>query len=107
VYGDGGQTRSFCYVDDEVRGILALADSSLVGPVNIGNPVEFTMLQLADVVREVTGTTTPIVFDPMPPDDPMQRCPDITIARIELGWEPTTDLFDGLKRTVEWFRTIL
>jgi nucleoside-diphosphate-sugar epimerase len=107
VYGDGGQTRSFCYVDDEVRGILALADSALVGPVNIGNPNEFTMLQLADLVREVTGTATPIVYQPMPPDDPTQRCPDISVARSELGWEPTTDLREGLKRTVEWFSTIV
>ena len=107
VYGEGRQTRSFCYVADEIRGILALADSTLAGPVNIGNPIEFTMLELVDVVREVTGTTTPIVYEPLPPDDPMQRCPDITVARQELGWEPTTDLREGLRHTVDWFRSII
>src|SRR5690606_14316498 len=81
LYGDGSQTRSFCYVDDEVRGILALLDGPVTGPVNIGNPVEFTVRELAELVAEVTGTSTPLVFEPLPVDDPTQRRPDITLAR--------------------------
>jgi dTDP-glucose 4,6-dehydratase len=104
VYGDGSQTRSFCYVDDEVRGFLALLDSDLTGPVNIGNPGEFTMLELADLVREVTGSSSEVVFEPLPEDDPTQRRPDITLARTQLGWEPRIDLRDGLVRTAEHFR---
>ena len=103
VYGDGTQTRSFCFVDDEVRGFLALLDSALVGPVNIGNPNEFTMLELAELVREVTKSTSEIVFEPLPVDDPTQRRPDITLARETLGWEPTVQLREGLVRTVRWF----
>jgi dTDP-glucose 4,6-dehydratase len=103
VYGDGSQSRSFCYVDDEVRGILALLDSDHVGPVNIGNPTEFTVLQLAQMVLEVTGSTSEVVYEPLPVDDPVQRQPDITLARRILGWEPRVDLRDGLARTAEWF----
>ncbi len=88
VYGDGTQTRSFCYVDDEVRGILALFDSGETEPVNIGNPTEFTMLELADLVREVVGSTSEIVFEALPVGDPVRRRPDITRARERLGWEP-------------------
>jgi dTDP-glucose 4,6-dehydratase len=102
IYGDGSQTRSFCYVEDEVRGFLALLDSDLVGPVNIGNPAEFTILELAQLVIEVTGSTSDIVFEPLPVDDPTQRRPDITRARDELGWEPRIDLREGLTRTAEW-----
>jgi nucleoside-diphosphate-sugar epimerase len=102
IYGDGSQTRSFCYVDDEVRGFLALLDSDLVGPVNIGNPGEFTILELAELVIEVTGSTSEIVFEPLPVDDPTQRRPDITRAREELGWEPRIELREGLARTAEW-----
>ncbi len=104
VYGEGNQTRSFCFVDDEVRGFLALLDSDLTGPVNIGNPREFTVLALAELVREVTGTEAPIVFEALPVDDPTQRCPDITLARQALGWEPTVELREGLERTVAYFR---
>jgi dTDP-glucose 4,6-dehydratase len=104
VYGDGKQTRSFCYVADEVRGILALLDSDVHEPVNIGNPGEFTMLELADVVLEVVGGTSEIVYEPLPQDDPTQRKPDITRARELLGWQPTVDLRAGIARTAEWFR---
>jgi UDP-glucuronate decarboxylase len=103
MYGDGTQTRSFCYVDDEVEGILRLLDSDHVGPMNIGNPNEFTMLELADVVREVTGRQVDVVFEPLPVDDPTQRRPDITLARETLGWEPTTELREGLALTAEAF----
>jgi nucleoside-diphosphate-sugar epimerase len=103
VHGDGSQTRSFCYVDDEVRGILALLDSDHVGPVNVGNPHEFTILQLAETVLEVTGSRSEVHFEPLPTDDPAQRQPDISLARRLLGWEPTVDLPTGLARTAEWF----
>jgi nucleoside-diphosphate-sugar epimerase len=104
VYGDGTQTRSFCYVDDEIRGILALLHSDHVGPVNIGNPDEFTILELAEVVRRVTGTRSEITFAPLPTDDPTQRRPDIGLARRVLGWEPAVGLEEGLARTFEWYR---
>jgi dTDP-glucose 4,6-dehydratase len=104
VYGDGTQTRSFCFVDDEVRGILALLRSDYVGPVNIGNPDEYTILELATTVLEVTGSSSEIVFEPLPVDDPTQRKPDITLARTALGWEPTIGLAEGLGRTVAYFR---
>jgi nucleoside-diphosphate-sugar epimerase len=104
VYGDGSQTRAYCYVDDEVRGILALLDSGLVGPVNIGNPAEFTVSQLAEFVLEVTGSDSEIVFEPLPTDDPTRRCPDITLAREQLGWEPQVSLREGLVRTYEWYQ---
>jgi len=106
VYGDGNQTRSFCYVDDEVRGILALLDSDFVGPVNIGNPDEFTILELADLVLEITGSSSEIVFEPLPVDDPTQRRPDITLAREVLGWEPEIPLREGLSRTARWMREV-
>ena len=104
VYGDGGQTRSFCYVDDEVRGLVALLESDWVGPMNIGNPDELTVLQLAKEVIEVTGSGSPIVHAPLPADDPKVRRPDIALARQVLGWEPTVTLRDGLTRTAEWYR---
>jgi dTDP-glucose 4,6-dehydratase len=107
VYGDGSQTRSFCYVDDEVRGFLALLDSDLTGPVNIGNPDEYTILQLAELAVEVTGSSSEIVFEPLPVDDPTQRQPDITLARERLGWEPEVPLRTGLERTAEYFRRVL
>jgi dTDP-glucose 4,6-dehydratase len=103
VYGDGSQTRSFCYVDDEVRGLLALLDSDYVGPVNVGNPDEFTVLQLAEIVLEVTDSSSEIVYEPLPVDDPAQRRPDITLAREVLGWEPTVDVRTGVARTADWF----
>ncbi len=104
IYGDGTQTRSFCYVDDEVRGFLALLDSDLEGPCNIGNPDEFTVRELADLVIEITGSTSEIVHEALPVDDPAKRRPDITRARTELGWEPQIQLREGIERTVAWFR---
>jgi nucleoside-diphosphate-sugar epimerase len=103
IYGDGSQTRSFCYVADEVRGFLALLDSDEPGPINIGNPVEFTMVELADLVMELTGSTAGVEHRPLPSDDPRQRRPDITIARARLGWEPTVGLRDGLELTIPYF----
>ena len=103
IYGDGSQTRSFCYVEDEVSGILALLDSDLVGPVNIGNPNEMTMLELAEVVLAVTGSDSTLERRPIPVDDPTQRCPDISLARRALGWDPEVDLQEGVKRTSQWF----
>ncbi|MDP9443816.1 MAG: SDR family oxidoreductase [Actinomycetota bacterium] len=107
VAGDGIQTRSICYVDDTVRGILAMAFSRHPGPINIGNPDEVSMLELAERVREVTGSTSPIRFVDLPVDDPRQRRPDTTLARRLLGWEPTVDSVDGLSRTADWFSQVL
>ena len=107
VFGDGSQTRSFCYVDDEVRGFLALLDSDHVGPVNIGNPHEFTIRELAELVLEVTGSTSELRFEALPVDDPTQRKPDITLAREVLGWEPAVDLRTGIERTADYFRAVL
>jgi dTDP-glucose 4,6-dehydratase len=107
VYGDGSQTRSFCYVEDEIRGILALLDSNERGPINIGNPVEFTMLELAELVLELTGSKSQLVYEALPADDPLQRCPDITLARELLKWEPTVDLREGLRNTIDWFQKTL
>ncbi len=107
LYGDGAQTRSFCYVDDEVRGLLALLDSDHVGPVNIGNPEEHTVAELARIVLEVTGSTSPLVFEELPVDDPSQRRPDTTLARRLLDWEPEIELRDGLARTAAWLEEVL
>jgi dTDP-glucose 4,6-dehydratase len=101
VFGDGSQTRSFCYVDDEIRGLIALAESGHHNPVNIGNPNEFTLLELAKTVIEVSGAKSEIIFEPLPTDDPQVRQPDITLAREILGWEPTVSLREGLERTIE------
>jgi len=101
VFGDGSQTRSFCYVDDLIRGIIALAESGYHNPVNIGNPNEFTLLELAKEVIEVTGSRSEIVFEALPVDDPQVRQPDIALARQILGWEPEVVLSDGLRRTIE------
>ncbi len=106
IYGDGKQTRSFCYVEDEVRGLVALFDSDHVGPVNVGNPNEFTMIELANVVLEVTGSVSELVFEPLPEDDPTQRKPDISLARQKLGWEPIVQLREGIERTTEYFRSL-
>jgi dTDP-glucose 4,6-dehydratase len=103
IYGDGTQTRSFCFVEDEIRGFLALLDGDITGPVNIGNPNEFTVLELADIVLEVTGSSSEIIHEDLPIDDPTQRRPDIGLAREHLGWEPTIDLREGLARTAAWF----
>ena len=107
IYGDGSQTRSFCYVDDEIRGIIAMLDSNERGPINIGNPVEHSMLELADVVLKLTNSKSEIVFKPLPSDDPLQRCPDITQAEQLLDWSPTIDLLDGLRLTIDWFQKTL
>jgi dTDP-glucose 4,6-dehydratase len=101
VFGDGSQTRSFCYVEDEIRGLIALAESGYHEPVNIGNPDEFTLLELAKAVIEVTDSKSEIVFEALPTDDPQVRQPDITLARQILGWEPQISLREGLKRTIE------
>jgi dTDP-glucose 4,6-dehydratase len=100
VFGDGSQTRSFCYVSDEIRGIIALAESGYHSPVNIGNPKEFTLLELAKAVVEVTDSRSEIVFEALPTDDPQVRRPDITLAQEILGWEPEVELREGLRRTI-------
>lgn len=101
VFGDGSQTRSFCYVDDLIAGIVALAESDYGEPVNIGNPSEMSLLEMAQTVIEVTESRSEIVFEPLPVDDPKVRQPDITLAKQVLGWEPATDLREGLKKTLE------
>jgi dTDP-glucose 4,6-dehydratase len=103
AFGDGRQTRSFCYIDDLIDGIVRLSRSSYHEPVNIGNPEEYTILELAQRIIELTKSRSRIVFQPLPQDDPKQRCPDITVAKRELGWQPTTKLADGLRRTIPWF----
>jgi dTDP-glucose 4,6-dehydratase len=101
VFGDGSQTRSFCYVSDLIRGIIALAESGYHDPVNIGNPDEFTLLELAETVKELTDSSSEIVYEALPVDDPKQRKPDITLARELLGWSPEVPLREGLQRTIE------
>jgi dTDP-glucose 4,6-dehydratase len=105
LYGAGSQTRSFCYVDDEVRGLLALLDGDIAGPVNIGNPHEVTVRQLAHFVLELTGSTSTIEYRSLPSDDPQLRCPDIELARRALNWEPTVTLRDGLTRTIKHYES--
>ena len=109
IYGNGGQTRSFCYVDDMIDAFVRLMDSpdALVGPVNVGNPGEFTILELAEKVVEMTGSRSELVHKPLPSDDPTQRCPNITVAREKLGWEPAIKLEAGLKKTIAYFDTLL
>jgi dTDP-glucose 4,6-dehydratase len=107
VTGDGQQTRSLCYVDDTVRGILATAAHGMRGPVNIGNPTEITMLDLARLVIELTGSSSEVRFIERPTDDPAVRCPDITLARDKLEWEPQVTAEEGLRRTISWFRAHL
>ena len=107
IYGDGSQTRSFCYVADEVEGIYRLFMNGDSSPTNIGNPVEYTVKQLAEIVVELTGTKSPIVYKELPEDDPKVRQPDITRARAMLGWEPKVDVRDGVARTIEFFKTLV
>jgi nucleoside-diphosphate-sugar epimerase len=107
IYGDGSQTRSFTYVDDEIRGFLALLDSDVATPVNIGNPTEYTIRQLAELSIELTGSSSNLSFGPLPVDDPTRRQPDLTLARARLGWEPAVELREGLQRTAEYFRSVL
>jgi len=109
IYGDGLQTRSFCYVDDLIDGICAMMDTSddVIGPVNLGNPVEFTILELAEDVIRLTGSNSKIIHKPLPQDDPTQRQPDIAIAKRLLNWEPKINLEEGLNRTIDYFKSII
>jgi UDP-glucuronate decarboxylase len=109
LFGDGQQTRSFCYVDDLIDGMIRMMDSKrgFTGPVNLGNPTEFTILELAETVLRLTGSRSRIVSKPLPEDDPRQRRPDISLARSTLGWEPSTPLEEGLKPTIAYFKTLL
>ena len=109
VYGDGLQTRSFCYVDELIDGFIRLMASpdEFTGPVNLGNPVEFTIKELAEKVIDMTGSKSKITYKPLPHDDPKQRQPDITLAKRELGWEPTIKLEDGLRKTIDYFDTLI
>jgi nucleoside-diphosphate-sugar epimerase len=104
VYGDGSQTRSLCYVDDLIDGIIRLLGTDYSDPINIGSENEVTMLQLATRIRDLSGSSSEIVFKPLPEDDPKQRRPDLTRARTLLGWEPTTSLDAGLNKTIAYFR---
>ncbi len=108
IFGNGAQTRSFCYRDDLVDGMLRMmgAPDDLVGPVNLGNPVEFTIRELADEVLALTGSASELVYEPLPQDDPAQRRPDISLARRRLGWEPAVPLREGLQKTIAWFHSV-
>jgi len=109
IYGDGSQTRSFCYVDDLIGALIGLMQTApaITGPVNLGNPGEFSMLELAELVLGLTGSKSKLVFHPLPADDPVQRCPDIGLARELLGWAPKVELADGLRETITYFREVL
>ena len=109
IYGDGSQTRSFCYVDDIIEAMIRMMDSddSVTGPINAGNPQETPVIALAELIREMTGSRSPLEFQPLPQDDPMQRCPDIARARKALDWQPTVDLRRGLRSTIEYFEALL
>lgn len=107
IYGDGSRTRSFCYVDDLIAGLYLLMNSGFIGPVNLGNPGEFTMLQLAEMVLKKTGSKSKIVHLPIPADDPQKRRPDISLAKEKLGWEPAISLEEGLDMTIEYFKKLV
>jgi UDP-glucuronate decarboxylase len=109
IYGDGSQTRSFCYVDDLIDGMMRLMDTNpdFTGPVNIGNPGEFTMLELAELVLKLTGSSSKLIHLPLPQDDPKQRRPDISLAKAKLEWTPKVRLEDGLKQTIQYFKSIV
>ena len=109
IYGDGQQTRSFCYVDDMIEGFIRLmgSDGAITGPVNLGNPGEYTMLELAETILKLAGSGSKLVYKPLPQDDPRQRQPDITLAQNTLGWTPRVNLEDGLKETIDYFRQVL
>ena len=109
VFGDGSQTRSFCYVDDMIDGIIKMMETpdEITGPINLGNPEEITILELAELILKLTKSRSKIVFLPRPKDDPSRRKPDITLAKKILGWEPKVPLEEGLKRTIEYFSSIL
>jgi UDP-glucuronate decarboxylase len=106
IYGDGSQTRSFQYIDDLIDGLMKMMDSKTVGPINLGNPNEYTMLELAEKVIEMTSSKSKIAFLPLPTDDPKQRQPNISLAKKELSWKPNVQLKEGLKNTIEYFRSI-
>jgi UDP-glucuronate decarboxylase len=109
IYGDGQQTRSFCYVDDliEAMNLMMNTDTGFVGPVNIGNPGEFTMLELAQTILKLSGSKSKLAYEPLPSDDPKQRQPDIELAKAKLGWQPKVNLEDGLKETIAYFKKLL
>ena len=109
IYGDGSQTRSFCYVDDLVDGLVRLMESedAITGPMNLGNPGEFTIRELADLVLKTVGVEAEMVFKPLPEDDPMQRCPDIGLAQSAIGWAPSTSLAEGLEKTIDYFKQVV
>ena len=109
IYGDGSQTRSFCYVDDLISGFIKLMDApdDVTGPVNLGNPGEFTIKQLAEMVIEMIGSKSELTFMDLPQDDPLQRCPDITLAKSKLDWEPTIPLQQGLEKTIAYFKDLV
>jgi UDP-glucuronate decarboxylase len=109
IYGDGSQTRSFCYVDDLIDGMIKLMNTGqdITGPVNIGNPNEFTMIELADLILKLTKSKSKIEYKPLPEDDPKQRRPDISLAKSDLAWEPLVKLEDGLKETIRYFKKII
>ena len=107
IFGDGTQTRSFCYVDDLIKGLISMMETnkSVTGPINLGNPNEFTMNQLAREVIRITNSKSKIAYKELPQDDPRKRQPDITLAKSELNWEPTIELEEGLKKTIDYFKT--
>ena len=105
IYGDGRQTRSFCYIDDLIRGIVKMLDSAERGPVNLGNPEEFTISDFAKLVLEITDSSSPVEYRPLPVDDPTRRCPDITIARRALKWQPEIPVSEGVRKTAEWLKS--
>ena len=108
IFGDGSQTRSFCYRDDLVEGMIRMMNSrdDFIGPVNLGNPGEYTIKQLAELTIELTGSSSKLIYKPLPADDPTRRQPDITLAKKELQWEPKVPLREGLQKTIDWFKTI-
>ena len=109
IYGDGTQTRSFCYVDDMIQGLIALMDSpsEITGPINLGNPKELTIVDLAEVVLRLTKSSSKLEFHPLPDDDPFQRQPEISLAKDQLGWQPSIGLEEGLIQTIEYFQSLL
>ena len=107
IYGDGSQTRSFCFVSDLVEGLIRMMEQDYIGPVNLGNPHEMTIAEIAELIVRLTGSSSKLVFRPLPKDDPVKRKPDITLAREKLGWQPKVALEDGLKKTIAYFQTVI
>ena len=107
IYGDGSQTRSFCFVSDLVEGLIRMMEQDYIGPVNLGNPHEMTIAEIAELIGRLTGSSSKLVFRPLPKDDPVKRKPDITLAREKLGWQPKVALEDGLKKTIAYFQTVI